>query len=162
LCFPAPGLISTVLELDQPLSRNAGEGAEHSEAGEGQWQTGTLGDCAATQPKPNGVFGRPCGTGFRFRRQHPVRGFILDFACTRHRLAVEADGGQHVDSQADDTRTAVLEKDGWRVLRFWNNDILTNTESVIEAIFQALAETTRPGTQAAPATTLSRGAGEGL
>src|SRR5690349_5275403 len=76
--------------------------------------------------------------GYRFRRQHPLGGFILDFACTRYRLAVEADGGQHADYPADERRTAILRKQGWRVLRFWNNDILTNAEGVILTILQAL------------------------
>ena len=100
--------------------------------------------------------------GYRFRRQHPVGGFILDFACTRYCLAVEADGGQHADNPDDVYRTALLRKEGWRVLRFWNNDILSNTEGVIETILWALIEEealTRSRT--ATATTLSRGAGEG-
>jgi very-short-patch-repair endonuclease len=98
--------------------------------------------------------------GYRFRRQHPVHGFILDFACTKYRVAVEADGGQHAANQSDERRTALLERDGWIVLRFWNNDILLNTEGVVLAIIKALSE--RPRSQPAAATTLSRGAGEGL
>ena len=101
--------------------------------------------------------------GHRFRRQHPVGGFILDFACTKHRLAIEADGGQHVDGASDERRTAALRKEGWRVLRFWNNDILTNTEGVILTILEALSGTeTLTRSRATPATTLSRSAGEGL
>ena len=76
--------------------------------------------------------------GYRFRRQHPVGDFIVDFACTRHRLIVEADGGQHADNEADRRRTSVLEADGWRVLRFWNNEVLSNTNGVIEAVLRAL------------------------
>jgi very-short-patch-repair endonuclease len=66
---------------------------------------------------------------YRFRRQHPVGDFIVDFACTKHRLIVEADGGQHAENEDDRRRTAWLEGEGWRVLRFWNNDILANTEA---------------------------------
>jgi very-short-patch-repair endonuclease len=100
--------------------------------------------------------------GYRFRRQHPVGDFILDFACTRYRIAVEADGGQHADNPNDDSRTAYLLEEGWRVLRFWNNDILSNTEGVVETVLQTLKEAeTLTRSQAAPATTLSRGAGEG-
>src|SRR5207302_6077655 len=62
--------------------------------------------------------------GYRFRRQHPIGNYIVDFACTRHCVIVEADGGQHADSEADRDRTAWLESQGWQVLRFWNNDIL--------------------------------------
>jgi very-short-patch-repair endonuclease len=77
--------------------------------------------------------------GYRFRRQHPIGNYIADFACTRHRLMVEADGGQHAENEDDRRRTASLESEGWRVLRFWNNDILGNTEGVIEAILRELS-----------------------
>jgi len=76
--------------------------------------------------------------GYRFRRQHPIGDFIVDFACTRHRLVVEADGGQHADNDADRRRTAWLEAEGWRVLRFWNNDVLANANGVIETILREL------------------------
>jgi very-short-patch-repair endonuclease len=76
--------------------------------------------------------------GYKFRRQHPIGPFIVDFACTRHRLVIEADGGQHDDSPSDARRTAWLEGRGWRVLRFWNNDILANTEGVVSTILQTL------------------------
>jgi very-short-patch-repair endonuclease len=76
--------------------------------------------------------------GYRFRRQYPIGPFIVDFACTRHRLIVEADGSQHADSDADRQRTAWLESQGWRVLRFWNSEILANGSGVVEAILQKL------------------------
>jgi very-short-patch-repair endonuclease len=76
--------------------------------------------------------------GYRFRRQHPIGRFIVDFACTRHRLVVELDGGQHADNAADVHRTGFLEREGWRVVRFWNNDVLGNTEGVIETVLAAL------------------------
>jgi len=53
-----------------------------------------------------------------FRRQHPIEGFIVDFACTKHRLVVEADGGQHAENPNDVRRTAIIEAQDWRVLRF--------------------------------------------
>jgi very-short-patch-repair endonuclease len=71
---------------------------------------------------------------YKFRRQHPLGPYILDFACVEHRLAIEADGGQHAESNSDLRRTAWLERQGWRVIRFWNNDILTNVEGVVEMI----------------------------
>ncbi len=74
----------------------------------------------------------------KFRRQHPVGRFFLDFACVACRLAVEADGGEHAGSAHDDRRTAWLKAEGWRVLRFWNNDILQNGEGVVETILRAL------------------------
>ena len=76
--------------------------------------------------------------GYKFRRQHPLGRYILDFACIEHRLAIEADGGQHSESAADERRTAWLERQGWRVLRFWNNEILANSEGVQETILEAL------------------------
>ena len=78
--------------------------------------------------------------GYKFRREHPLGRYILDFACIEHRLAIEADGGQHSESVADERRTAWLERQGWRALRFWNNEILTNSEGVQETILQALGE----------------------
>lgn len=78
--------------------------------------------------------------GYRFRRQHPIGNFIVDFACTKHHLVVEADGGQHAESEADKRRTALLEAAGWRVIRFWNNEVLTNTDGVVHVILRALQE----------------------
>jgi very-short-patch-repair endonuclease len=78
--------------------------------------------------------------GYRFRRQHPIGNYVVDFACTRRRLIVEVDGGQHADNTADEHRTAWLETEGWRVLRFWNNDILANTEGVVLTILAELSE----------------------
>jgi very-short-patch-repair endonuclease len=75
---------------------------------------------------------------YKFRRQHPVCRFILDFACVEHRLVIEADGGQHDESGADGRRTAWLASKGWRVIRFWNNEILTNIEGVTETILREL------------------------
>ena len=72
---------------------------------------------------------------YKFRRQHPVGRFILDFACVEHRLVIEAHGGQHGGS-ADDER-----RKGWRVIRFWNNEILTNIEGVTDTILAELART---------------------
>lgn len=76
--------------------------------------------------------------GFKFRRQQPVEDYIADFACFSARLIVEADGGQHSDNHSDVIRTQALESAGWRVLRFWNNEILTNPEGVWSVIAQAL------------------------
>jgi very-short-patch-repair endonuclease len=76
--------------------------------------------------------------GYKFRRQYPLGPFVLDFACIEHHLIVEADGGQHADNSSDQRRTAWLESQGWRVLRFWNNDILANTAGVADVILQTL------------------------
>ncbi|MBC9072676.1 DUF559 domain-containing protein [Thauera sp. CAU 1555] len=81
--------------------------------------------------------GRQLGT--KFRRQHPFQGYVLDFVCLEHRLVVEVDGSQHAEAvQHDAARTQVLAHAGFRVLRFWNNEVLMETDAVIEAILGAL------------------------
>jgi very-short-patch-repair endonuclease len=76
--------------------------------------------------------------GVKFRRQVPVGSYVADFASIEHRLVVEPDGGQHADSPSDVRRDAFLADAGWRVLRFWNNDMLTNRDGVLEVILRAL------------------------
>ena len=76
--------------------------------------------------------------GAKFRRQQPIGPFIVDFACLELRLIVEADGGQHAESVRDIRRTAFFKSKGYRVLRFWNNEILGNLDGVAEAITAAL------------------------
>jgi very-short-patch-repair endonuclease len=76
---------------------------------------------------------------WRFRRQHPIGKFVADFACPARKLVVELDGGQHADRVNEDAiRTAELGRYGYRVLRFWNNDVLTNTDGVLQVIGTAL------------------------
>lgn len=96
--------------------------------------------------------------GAKFRRQQPIGPFIADFACQEFRLIVEADGGQHLDSAGDGRRTMFLASKGYRVLRFWNNDILQNLEGVAESILAALA-TPHPAQPAAESPSPSRGEG---
>ena len=79
--------------------------------------------------------------GFQFRRQAPLGAYVVDFACFAVKLIVEVDGGQHAKNMDMDAfRTQWLEKEGFRVLRFWNNEVSENLESVIEVIRQALKE----------------------
>jgi len=78
--------------------------------------------------------------GYKFRRQHPIGPYVVDFACVERHLVVEVDGGQHaLDSERarDEERTRRIEAEGFRVLRFWNNEVLTNLEGVLEAILAA-------------------------
>lgn len=84
--------------------------------------------------------------GLKFKRQHPVGPYIIDFVCLSRGLAVEADGGQHNGSERDRVRDAFLAANGLRVLRFWNDDILKSTESVLEAIRLAAGEAPSPPT----------------
>lgn len=74
--------------------------------------------------------------GFKFRRQVTIGPFIADFACVERRVIVEADGGQH-SHDIDQPRTAYLERLGWQVLRFWNDEVLQQTDAVLGAILAA-------------------------
>ena len=77
--------------------------------------------------------------GARFRRQYPIGLYIADFCCTEAKLLVELDGGQHaLRKQEDQKRTEYIESQGYRVLRFWDNEALTNTEGVLQRIVEAL------------------------
>ena len=81
--------------------------------------------------------------GWKFKRQQPMGSYIVDFACFEYRLVVEIDGGQHADNRRyDEERTRWLEAQGFRVLRFWNNDVLMNGDEVMDSIFVALGEST--------------------
>ena len=77
--------------------------------------------------------------GLRFRRQRPIGEYVVDFVCLERRVVVELDGGQHqTDRSAHDaTRTAYLERAGFRVLRFWNNELVACPEGVAQAIVDA-------------------------
>jgi len=78
--------------------------------------------------------------GFRFRRQQPLGRYVVDFFCPAAKLIVEVDGGQHAtESRA---REDWLRSRGYRVLRFWNNDVLGNTEGVVDEILRALRSVT--------------------
>jgi very-short-patch-repair endonuclease len=81
---------------------------------------------------------------WKFRRQVVVGPYIADFMCYEARLIVEADGGQHGDNALDGVRTAWLEGQGFRVLRFWNNAILTNGDGVARSILAALEDPLTP------------------
>ena len=71
--------------------------------------------------------------GFKFRRQATIGRYVVDFLCVEARLIVELDGGQH-DVARDAVRTAFLEGEGYRVLRFWNSDVVENFEGVMERV----------------------------
>jgi primosomal protein N' (replication factor Y) len=76
--------------------------------------------------------------GWRFRRQFVIAPYIVDFACPEAGLVVEADGGQHAEPGDHDRRDAFLKEKGWRILRFWNNDIVENRDGVSRRIMEAL------------------------
>ena len=75
----------------------------------------------------------------KFRRQHPVGTYIADFVCIEKKVVIELDGGQHADQKSYDARrSADIEKLGYRVVRFWDNDVLQRPENVMEAIYLEL------------------------
>jgi very-short-patch-repair endonuclease len=81
----------------------------------------------------------------KFRRQYPISGYIVDFVCLQALLIIELDGGQHVEQMAyDNLRSAVLAKSGYRVLRFWNNEVLTNLPAVLEEIHKQIGAPPSP------------------
>ena len=76
--------------------------------------------------------------GFKFVRQEPIGRYIVDFVCRDHRLIVEVDGGQHATSKSDPMRDQWLREHNYRVLRFWNHDVLCNSEGVLGTILSVL------------------------
>jgi len=88
--------------------------------------------------------------GAKFRRQQPIEGYVVDFVSFEHRLVIELDGGQHADaSEYEQQRTRCLEVNGFRILRFWNNEVMENQEGVFERIMTALR--TAPAPSPSPA-----------
>lgn len=83
---------------------------------------------------------RNSSLGVKFQRQKPIGRFIPDFVCLEKKLIVEADGSHHLESEYDAERDAWLEGQGFRVLRFWNSEILENTFGVLEKIQDVLRE----------------------
>jgi acyl-CoA thioester hydrolase len=95
----------------------------------------------------------------KFRRQVPFAPYIVDFCCFEAKLIVELDGGQHTaELEKDQVRTARLERDGFKVLRYWNHDVLSNLEGVLETIAAELQDRTR---STSPSPLVGEGRGEG-
>ena len=102
--------------------------------------------------------------GFKFRRQHPAGRYILDFYCEDAGLAVQLDGGEHNQDAAvlnDGHRSEVLREAGIEVIRFWNNEVLTNTEAVLERIYQELTYRTNTAKLQPPSTNSPSPSGRG-
>src|SRR5688572_20215629 len=74
----------------------------------------------------------------KFRRQVPFRNYILDFVCFEQRIVVEVDGSQHADSSRDEVRDGMFANEGFRILRYWNNDVLQRRNAVLEDLFAKL------------------------
>jgi len=97
--------------------------------------------------------------GYKFVRQLPVGPYFADFACRELCLIVEIDGGQHNESQSDAIRTAHLNREGYAVLRFWNNEVLSHPLAVLQAIADVADGMPSPGLRYAPATLSPTGRG---
>lgn len=80
--------------------------------------------------------------GFKFRRQVPFENYIVDLVCFEQKIIIEIDGSQHFESRRDNQRDSILSRAGFRVLRYWNNDVLQRTETVSEHIFTHLSDGT--------------------
>jgi very-short-patch-repair endonuclease len=79
--------------------------------------------------------------GYKFRRQHPIGNYIVDFYCPKRKLAIELDGGQHdypKQVDYDENRTTFLVRKGIKVLRYWDNEVLINTEGILDDILDKL------------------------
>ncbi|MPZ37537.1 MAG: DUF559 domain-containing protein [Rhizobiales bacterium] len=101
---------------------------------------------------------RSRGVGSKFRRQVPLGRFIVDFVCFESKLIVEVDGGQHSENRRDTERDHYFTGHGYRVLRFWNNDVLKNIDGVVTRIVEYAHPS--PGALCAPPSP-SRGEGKG-
>ena len=88
--------------------------------------------------------------GHKFKRQVPIGRYVVDFACLHRKLIVEVDGGQHAENASDRQRDDWLRAHGFHVLRFWNHDVLRNTDGVLEMILSALAQPPSAGSPCDP------------
>ena len=77
--------------------------------------------------------------GLNFKRQYPIKPYYADFVCLEKNLIIEIDGGQHSENKKDEARTRFLEKEGFEVIRFWNNEILDNMEGVLSSLSLTLS-----------------------
>jgi very-short-patch-repair endonuclease len=83
--------------------------------------------------------------GLKFRRQEPIGKYIADFVCYEKQIIIEVDGGQHsIDKDRDNERDIWFKGEGFKVLRFWNNEVLTDTEAVLTAIMISCLESPSP------------------
>jgi very-short-patch-repair endonuclease len=102
---------------------------------------------------------RSRGCGAKFRRQAPLGPYVVDFVCFESNLIVELDGGQHAENPRDAKRDRYFTDQGYRVLRFWNNDVLKNMEGVLIRITELVEAHPSPGALRAPPSP-SRGEGD--
>lgn len=83
--------------------------------------------------------------GLKFRRQHPIGKYVVDFICFEKDIVIEVDGSQHLENRIYDAeRTECLEKQGFKVIRIWNNDVLNEIEAVLEELYEEIINYTSP------------------
>jgi len=82
--------------------------------------------------------------GMKFKRQQPLGNYIVDFVCFEAKVVIEVDGGQHLDNMQDQQRDVWLRSQGFEVLRFWNNEVLEQTDAVLEKVHQSLTPSPLP------------------
>jgi very-short-patch-repair endonuclease len=99
--------------------------------------------------------------GYKFVRQEPIGPFYADFVCREHNLIVELDGGQHADNVRDLIRDGHLAANGYRVVRFWNNEVMENLEGVLETLLAILSKNSCPSPGSLTRSDLSPQAGRG-
>jgi very-short-patch-repair endonuclease len=101
-------------------------------------------NCASTKPMPKRNSGITLRnrqvSGHKFVRQQPIGRYICDFVCREKLVVIEVDGGQHAESKRDEMRDQYLRQHGYRIMRFWNNDVLSNIEGVLSAIDEGLKD----------------------
>jgi very-short-patch-repair endonuclease len=78
--------------------------------------------------------------GVKFRRQVPFQNYILDFVCFEKKIVIEVDGSHHFDSKRDEQRDALINREGFRVLRYWNHDVIQRSTSILDDIFAHLTD----------------------
>jgi len=83
-------------------------------------------------------------SGLKFRRQAQIGNYIVDFVCFENKLVIEVDGGQHASKLNDKERERWLKKRGFKVIRFWNNDVLKDIESVLRSVWEEISISPSP------------------
>ena len=152
-----PRLVDECDRMVRPIPRPSGERTARPQAEPGEGKSVSLNQARALRRRMTEAEWR-LWTWLRahrladqkFKRQVPIGPYVVDFACLSRKLIIEVDGGQHADSPSDKRRDAWLNAQGCEVLRFWNNDVLKNTEGVLELVQLAVQDRPSPGALRAP------------
>jgi very-short-patch-repair endonuclease len=82
--------------------------------------------------------------GLKFRRQQPIGNYIVDFVCFSRKMIIEIDGSQHIENKEDIKRDGWFSKNGYTVIRFWNNEVLNKTTDVLQCIYNEITKSPSP------------------